>query len=86
MKIVYILVNSANSDEMAHFSAFHLGFLLFTKVSIHGFPIKKGLNLSASCCLLCHYFILYISISDLSMNTPGGSDSYTNRLIKKTFW
>ena len=76
-----ILQKNYREMTMANFAAFQ-----FTKVSIHGFPIKKGLNLSASCCLLCHYSFLYISISDLFMNTPGGSDSYTNRLIKKNFW
>ena len=46
-KILFVLGNSVNTDEMPHYAAFHLGSSLFARVRTHlGVTIAyKGLNL-----------------------------------------
>ena len=34
MKIVFVLANSVDPDEMLLYAAFHLGFTLFSKVPV----------------------------------------------------
>ena len=41
LKVVLILANSADPDEMQHYAAFHLGLHCFQKYSFRGFPNTK---------------------------------------------
>ena len=43
-KIVFILVNSADLDEMLHFAAFHLGLHCLLQYFFRGFQYTKGHN------------------------------------------
>ena len=45
LKVVLILANSADPDEMQHIAAFHLGLHCFPKYLFRGFPAYKGFNL-----------------------------------------
>ena len=42
LKIVSILANSADTDEMQHYAAFHLGCHSFPKYLFRGFQYTKG--------------------------------------------
>ena len=42
LKIVLILANSADPDEMQHYSAFHLGLHCLHKYPFRGFQHTKG--------------------------------------------
>ena len=42
LKVVLILVNSADPDEMKHDAAFHLGLHCFSKYLFRGFQFTKG--------------------------------------------
>ena len=42
LKVVLILENSANSDEMQHNAAFHLGLHCLPKYPFGSFPYTKG--------------------------------------------
>ena len=41
-KIDFVLVNSANPDEMPHYVAFHLGLHCLSKYPFRGFWSTKG--------------------------------------------
>ena len=45
MKIVLILTNSADPDEMQHNAAFHLGLHCLPKDPLRGFQYTKSLNI-----------------------------------------
>ena len=63
LKVVLVLANSADPDEMQHYAAFHLGlhFFFFEKYPFRGYHNTKGLSiliLQSCCgggesCLLC---------------------------------
>ena len=40
LKIIFVLANSADSDEMPHYAAFHLGFHCLPKKAFR--PVRKG--------------------------------------------
>ena len=42
LKLVFILANSADPDEMLHCAAFHLGLHCFPKYPFRGFQYTKG--------------------------------------------
>ena len=42
LKIVFIIANSADPDEMQHDAAFHLGLHCLPKYPSRGFQYKKG--------------------------------------------
>ena len=42
LKVVLILANSADSDEMQHYASFHLGLHCFPKYLSRGFQYTKG--------------------------------------------
>ena len=42
--LIYILANSADTDEMQHFAAFNLSLSLFAKVSNHKYHCQKVNN------------------------------------------
>ena len=42
LKIVFILANSEDPDEMLHFAAFHLGLHCLQKYTFTGFQYTKG--------------------------------------------
>ena len=46
LKVVLILANSADPDEMQHYAAFHLGFHCLLKDSFRGVPYTKGYSLN----------------------------------------
>ena len=43
LKVVLILANSADPDEMQHYAAFHLGLHCLPKYSFRGFQYTRGL-------------------------------------------
>ena len=45
MNIVFILVNSADPDEMQHYAAFHLGLHCLPKYTFRGCEYTKGLSI-----------------------------------------
>ena len=45
MKVVIILANSADPDEMQHNAAFHLGFHCVPEYPFRGFQYTKGYSL-----------------------------------------
>ena len=42
LKVVLILANIADPDEMQHYAAFHLGLQSLQKYPFRGFPYTKG--------------------------------------------
>ena len=42
LKVVLILANSADPDEMQHYAAFHLGLHCLPKYPFRGFQYTKG--------------------------------------------
>ena len=44
LKVVFILVNSSDPDEMQHYAAFHLGLHCLPKYPFRGFQYTKGLQ------------------------------------------
>ena len=42
LKIVFILANSADPDEMQHYAAFYLGLHCLQKYQFRGFQYTKG--------------------------------------------
>ena len=55
MKVVLILANSTDPDEMQHKVAFHLGLHCLPKYSL-GFPVYKGLKFRALPLLIILWF------------------------------
>ena len=42
LKIIFVLTNSVDPDEMWHYAAFHLGLQCLPKYLFSGFPPSKG--------------------------------------------
>ena len=42
LKIVFVLANSTDPDEMLHYAAFHLGLHCLQKYPYRGFQSSKG--------------------------------------------
>ena len=83
LKVVLILVKSADLDEMQHYAAFHVGLHCLPKYQLRGFQNTKGLcllNLQSCCgggdsCLLCFEWVLLmggclctVSLSSVSLH------------------
>ena len=52
LKIVLILANSANSDEMQHFAAFHLGLHCWPKYLLGVTSTQRGNALKKQCLII----------------------------------